>query len=224
MPRIRGTAFATALALGLHLAPGAHAGLIFDYNATVNVATAPTLPPNSPGSIAAVIALGAGNSLTFTTNAATGIDVSLPGGADINFGNILFNPSGSSTVVSYDVYFNYQVTIIDQPSGMSGTVNFTGDVAGFARGTPRAINSSIGSFAVSPASLVLGGYTYSINARTATGPGSSFDGVLQGNIEATPIAAVPEPSTLVMAGSGGLLGLGCWLRRRRRGRVSGGAT
>ena len=83
----------------------------------------------------------------------------------------------------------------DKPSGNSGTVNFTGLLSGAASGTPRAINSTITNYAVSPQLLNLGGSTYLVSVKPSTGPGSLFDGVLQGNI-----SIVPEPASLAFLG------------------------
>src|SRR4051812_24226791 len=117
---IRSGSLAVLLVIGLAWAPRLQAGSIFDYTPTVNVATAPTLPANPPGFGAAVIGIGNGNSLTFTTNNAAGIDGTLSGGADINFGNIIFNASASNAVTPYAVNFNYEISITDQPSGDVG--------------------------------------------------------------------------------------------------------
>jgi hypothetical protein len=192
---IRRGLVASAFLIELVWATQAQAGSLFDYSATVNAATSPTLPANPPGFGAAVIAIGNGNSLTFTTNTAAAIDGTLSGGADINFGNIIFNASGSNTVTPYAVNFNYEISITDQPSGDVGTVNFTGQVNGTARGTPRAINSTITNYAVAPQQLILGGSSYLISVTSVIGPGSFFDGVLQGNIQIVP---VPEPSSIVL--------------------------
>jgi hypothetical protein len=193
------------------LARPAEAGPIFDYVSSVNVASAPTLPSNPPGFGTAVIAIGSGNSLTFATNGGSGIDGSLMGGADINYGTITFNAGASSTIVSYAVNFDYAVTITDQPSGQSGTVDFTGRIAGLAKGSPGAINSAILDYAVGPTTLALGDSIYTISIGPSVGPGSFFAGVLQGNILVTPNTAIPEPGPAVLGGIGLLV-----LCRRRR--------
>src|SRR4051812_18790578 len=73
----------------------AHAVPLFSYSSTINVATAPTVPSNPPGFGAAVIGIGAGNSLTFTTDFGSG-DAGQPGGSAISIGDIIFNASGNS--------------------------------------------------------------------------------------------------------------------------------
>src|SRR5690349_16949577 len=89
------------------MSPAALAGTIFDYISPVNAATAPTLPLNPPGFVSSTISIGNGNSLTFTTNAPSMIDGGIPGGADINFGTIIFNASANAGVVTFGVNFNY---------------------------------------------------------------------------------------------------------------------
>ena len=199
---------ASLAVLGLAAGRPAEAGPIFDYTSTVNAATAPGVVTNPPGFSTSVIAIGSGNSLSFTTNNGSGIDGSLPGGADINYATIVFNASANSTVVAYAVNFNYAVTITDELSGETGTVNFTGQISGSAKGSPRAINSTITSYAVGPGVLALGDSYYTVSIGPSVGPGSFFDGVLQGRIEVTPI---PEPASAVLVGAG-LLAL---CRRRR---------
>jgi len=211
----RSTFSAALLLAGLVWVQNADAAL-FDYSASVNAATAPTLPVNPPGFGSAIIAIGNGNSLTFTTNSATGIDGSLDGGADINFGTIVFNPSGSSTSTPYAVDFNYLIQITDIDSGFVGIVNFTGEVSGTARGTPKAINSKITDYTVSPHELILGDNKYIVSVTSVIGPGSAFDGVLQGNIQ---VVAIPEVSTLVLGGMGAFACVGMVRLRKRFGRA-----
>lgn len=211
----RSTFSASLLLAGLVSVQNANAAL-FDYAASVNVATAPTLPSNPPGFGSAIIAIGNGNSLTFNTNSASGIDGSLDGGADINFGTIVFNPSLNSTSSPYAVEFNYLIQITDVDSGFVGLVNFTGEVSGTARGTPKAINSKITDYTVTPGELILGNNKYIVSVTNVIGPGSAFDGVLQGNIQ---VIAIPEASTLVLGGLGMLASISAVGLRKRFGRA-----
>jgi hypothetical protein len=198
------------LAFGLLVGSEAKADF-FAYSSTVSVANAPTLPANPPGAASAVSVLGAGDTLTWNTSSAANINGSLPGGANINYGSVVFGPGATSTVVTYDINFNYQVTITDS-LGHSGVVNFTGELKGVARGAPQAINGTFLNYAVNPTSLVLDGKTFLISLGVNTSPGSVNNGVLQGNVQ---ITAVPEPVSLALVGLGGIC-LHAFHRRRKQ--------
>jgi PEP-CTERM motif len=202
----------TLLAVGCLAGSQAKADF-FAYTATVSVATAPTLPANPPGLASANIPIGLGNSLTFNTTAALLIDGSIPGGANINYGSVTFNPGPTAAVVAYDINFNYEVKIFDSLS-TSGTVNFTGELKGFARGGANpAINGVFLNYAVNPAVLILDGKTFTISTGVNTGVGSNADGVLQGNVK---ITAVPEPASIALVGLGGFCLHSCNRRRKMK--------
>ncbi|MFO0890158.1 MAG: PEP-CTERM sorting domain-containing protein [Isosphaeraceae bacterium] len=106
--------------------------------------------------------------------------------------------------------FNYEVTITDLGSGLTGTVNFTGKLSGSARGTPRSISGSFSDYDVVPKSIQIGSTVYLVSIQPSFGPGATYDGVLLGNI-----SVVPEPTSCLLLGLG-VLGAGLGLRRFRR--------
>jgi hypothetical protein len=190
----------------------------FTYTTGV-AATTGGAPPAAPaiGAGPVVVNIGGGNTLTFSgNNSAIPIDGTLTSGADINFGDITYTPSGTNDgVFAYTVSYNYTVAVTDVMGGDVHNFNFTGSITGNVNGEPpAAINGNVFNFAVSPTSQVYNLGTYDATNKGGTGPGSSggvlTDGTLQGNISA---ASVPEPASVFLVGVGGL-GLLAVARRR----------
>lgn len=191
----------------------------FTYTSTVNAALGPSIPPNPPGSVSESVDIGNGNFLTFTAKTNGQGDAAIPGGADIEVGRVIFEPSVTSSIpTAYEVSYNFLVTLTDTASAASGQFNFTGTFSGFATGSgggsSPSINSTTVSFAVAPSLLVLGGVPYEIKAKPPAGPGSG-GGPLSPGLFQVNITAVPEPGALVLLGIGGAGAL-VMLRPRRR--------
>jgi hypothetical protein len=182
--------------------------------AAQNGAVFPANPPVLAGPI--IVAIGNGNTLTFSgNNSILPIDSTLPGGANINFGDVAFTPDvANATLTPYTVSYNYTVALKDVDGGDVHNFNFVGMIQGQAIGGANpAVNGNVLNFSVSPSSIAYLLGTYSAINNGGTGPGSSggvlTNGTLQGNIQ----SAVPEPASLTLMGLGAL-GLTA-LRRRR---------
>jgi len=203
------------------LSARAQAGPVFDFATTVSAAVAPEAPINPPGSSTALVSIAPAGDLNFTTNSGSNIDASLAGGADINFGEIQFLPSGGGSISPFDVNFNYLLALT--ANGETAYLNLLGHVSGSATSSGSPLSSGINasvqifSFASDPI-IKLGDTMFKLAIRTTTGPGSSGEvGVLQVNVQAMP-AAVPEPASVVMLGLGAIAGIGVLRRFRRTAR------
>jgi hypothetical protein len=148
-----------------------------------------------------------------TTVTYTGIAGSGETDTDIAVGEIfLAPPSGDGAVASGPI--TWSVDITDTASGDLGTFALTSTLFGSVTATSSLLDFT---WTGDPVSQVLGGFIYTVTAKFIDVPvvqtdGSTTPGSLTATVTAT---AIPEPSTIAMAGIG-LLGLaGTALRRRR---------
>jgi hypothetical protein len=115
------------------------------------------------------------------------------------------------------------LTITDDASKATGTLNFNGQFDGYISSTRTHISSNFASLA--PQTVQLGNNIYTVSIDAFTPPASQSANLL-GSIGATvlvggapsggpPVTEAPEPASLVLAGLGLTFGAGYWWKRRR---------
>ena len=117
--------------------------------------------------------------------------------------------------------YTLSLTLTDDASGTAGTLTFTGKLSG----TFSSNNSLITNVFNSPTvqSLTLGGNTYTVTIGPYSPPGpptASNAGSIAAHVDVVAgdtigVQDVPEPSTMLLAGLGGLSFLGAAWRKRR---------
>lgn len=132
---------------------------------------------------------------------------------------ITFGP-GVNTPSTYSL----AVTFTDNKTHDSGTLNFTGSIAGTLSSTTSSLVNTLTP--TTSNSLTLDGYKYTVTIPSVTlaAPTSPQQNILA-NVSVTPasgnngggggVNGVPEPASLVLGSLGfSCFGLGCWWKRR----------
>jgi hypothetical protein len=120
--------------------------------------------------------------------------------------------------------YTVSVKLTDGLTKESGTVNFTGALSGSIAADKVVLSNKLGNPFVKTVTLGQNVFTVTMGAFAAPGlPGSGVKGQLGADVIISPAgaggppSAVPEPSTLLLAGLGlSAVGLRCWRARRRR--------
>jgi hypothetical protein len=164
-----------------------------------------------------------GDSFTFTFS----VDSALLGPGPIG-GNM----TGDLGPITFNYTDSLGGTIIHSLTGQTGFVNFAdltalglfdldftfggdafilqlmGPDPGFIDGTPPTLNT--GSFTITPGGT---GPNAGLGSLFGDGTTADFAAIASGTVDATPVSAVPEPSSLLLLGSG-FLALGGFARKR----------
>jgi hypothetical protein len=126
----------------------------------------------------------------------------------------------STATVSHPDAFTRQtytlgLTLTDQASGQTGTLNFTGFLDGTATASSARITNTFTGPVSQPLFLGNNRYTVTMTSYTPPGPpGAANSGSIGAHAVIT-VEALPEPGAGVLAGCGAcLLGLAAWRYRR----------
>jgi len=212
-------ALATALAACLSVT-SASAQVISFYDDNPTFIT--TLPPPvvvANGPVSSTISAPGVASLNYTSTATVGAPnitvVNPPAFSNQNLGvfTLLLSPSVNFTIPAATTNFTLRVV---QTIPSAGNQTLTSELTGSVVSVGPAQSSTIGVAFTNP-NFTIGSVTYALNNLTNSGGFSNVFLVSPGaNTLSVRVTAVPEPSTLAMAGMGGLSLLGYSLRRYRR--------
>ena len=95
-------------------------------------------------------------------------------------------------------------------SNISAGSQYSGHSIGYS--APTVANSSTGTQSGTVNVTTAGVYTF----KLGYGEVNSLPAILSFTVDGAPVQTTPEPSTVVMAGTAALAGLGCAVRRRRK--------
>jgi len=164
------------------------------------------------------VSFGAGNTSTYTTTpsfTSGSPSGTLGGNQSIN----LVQTTQSSTRNPGTDTTSFQLTIVTTINNLNGggssTITLVGTLA-VQRSDTTGAQSTFTQTSISPSSITLGGFVYTLSSPTYTAPtiGSTpANGGISINITEN---AVPEPASLVMMGTSALVLGGLTVIRRRR--------
>jgi len=216
--RIRGFAAITGLVVSLTLAAGQQAQAAFDFTITTTIPVPPGGSVTAPSGNSTVTLMGP------LTSPASGN--ATPPGTNIVFGQVQLGDNGVSTSYtdSYAFAYEFDVTLTDVTSGLSGVFKITGTLTGTITDNGGSFSSLFANVYDAPLSqtLSIGGNAYTVTVANTSGfytnpsppQGAGMTSSTNGTFSANVIASVPEPASMTLVGIGGLLGVGL-LRRRR---------
>lgn len=218
--RMRNLLVMTALAVGLSLGTQTDARAAFgDFSYSTFVSATSTPPPPTPTTTTASVTQG-GVEVTLTGLPSPAPANALPPGTDIVFGNIAVNASAlaNGTTQAISIAYDFRVTVTDLGTPNSTAFN---DITGMLGGSVTRTASGTFQFNITntylptnytipPSGAFPSGTIYQVFANAFTPPGGN-PGTFGAHVTAN---AVPEPSSVVLIGLGGL-GAVFALRRRR---------
>ncbi|HTU93967.1 MAG TPA: PEP-CTERM sorting domain-containing protein [Gemmataceae bacterium] len=210
---LRRLAFVVILLVVVLTPQRGEAGLIpwsYQWNAQPTVVNADPLSANQPpGGITltpGAITISGGNQGVALGNANI---------VAVNLTAFTFSPTSEGSPYHFtNTPYHLGVTLTDVDSGKSGTLYFSGVFDGSFTAWKMSLDTRFTSAAQQ--SLILGNNRYSVSLTTFTPPdppAQGGTGSISAAVNVQPVSA-PEPSTLLLAGSGLAGVVFSWLRRR----------
>jgi hypothetical protein len=196
-----------AVAVGLIAGDAARAGTVpFTYAATASPTTLiSSSGPNTATITETPVTSGSGTAETDLTTPTTYVSIA----------SYALSRTSTAPTYPFDASITQDVTITDTASGKSATFVLTETFDVSVNGLYPNVTASITVAPSQTSGIMIGNYVYNIGVTNVNYGTTTYHGTIQMGLYAT---AVPEPSSLTLAGMGLAGALAVYARRRGRSR------